>query len=159
MGKPEFEKKVIEELNYIKKQLGEIREHMVDIDTILTLEESELLKASFQNEAEGKLKSIKRLEEEMGLKKDHESDIFEIFLDIESQSFLEKSNLSTDYRTMEIIKKLTTDPVPPGAKRTIESKEELFRLRAGHYRFLYRINFEKNQIIVLKIEQRRGAYS
>lgn len=159
MGKPDFEKKVIEELNYIKKQLGEIREHMVDIDTILTWEESELLKASFQNEAEGKLKSIKRLEEEMGLKKDHESDIFEIFLDIESQSFLEKSNLSTDYRTMEIIKKLTMDPVPPGAKRTIESKEELFRLRAGHYRFLYRINFEKNQIIVLKIEQRRGAYS
>ncbi len=158
MGTPEFEKKVVEELNFIKKQLGEIREHMVDIDTILTWEESELLKASFKNETKGKLKSLKKLEEEMGLKKNHESDIFEIFLDEDSQSFLEKSNLYTDYRTMEIIKKLTTDPMPPGAKRIIESREELIRLRAGHYRFLYRINFGKSQIIVLKIEHLKCTY-
>ncbi|HII03116.1 TPA: hypothetical protein HA351_16170 [Methanosarcinaceae archaeon] len=98
------------------------------------------------------------MEEEMGLQKDHDSDIFEIFLDEDSQSFLEKSNLYTDYRTMEIIKKLTTDPVPPGAKRIIESKEELFRLRAGHYRFLYRINFMKSKITVLKIEHLKCTY-
>ena len=158
MGTPELERKVIEELNLITKQLGEIREHMVDVDTILTWEESDLLKASFQNEAEDKLKSLKKLEEEMGLNKNHESDIFEIFLDEDSQSFLEESNLYTDYRTMEITNKLTTDPLPLGAKRIIESKEKLFRLRAGHYRFLYRINFEKNKIIVLKIEHLKRTY-
>ncbi len=131
---------------------------MVDVDTILTWEENELLKASFQNEAEGKLKSLKKFEEKLGLKKNHESDIFEIFLDVDPHSFLEKSNLYTDYRTMEIIKKLTTDPVPSSAKRVIEIKEELFRLRAGHYRFLYRTNFERHKIIILKVEHIRCTY-
>lgn len=158
MGNPEFEKKVIEELNFIKKQIGEIREHMVDVDTILTWEEKELLEASFRNEDEGKLKTLEKLEEELGLKKSHDSDIFEIFLDTYPQIFLKKAGLYTDYRTMEIIKKLTTDPVPAGTKRILDSMEELFRLRAEHYRFLYRVNFEKKQIIVLKVEHIKRTY-
>ena len=49
------DKKIFEELDYIKKQLAEIKEHMVDIDSLLTSEEKELVLESFENEEKGKL--------------------------------------------------------------------------------------------------------
>ncbi len=58
-----IEKEIFEELNFIKKQLAEIKEHMVDIDALLTAEEKELVFRSFENEVRGKLVSLKKLEE------------------------------------------------------------------------------------------------
>lgn len=58
----EFEKKVFNELDYIKKQLGEIKERMVDVDSILTEDEKELVDRSFENEANGKLLNFKDLD-------------------------------------------------------------------------------------------------
>lgn len=63
MNGEKTEKKLFEELNFIKKQLGEIKEHMVDIDSLLTAEEKELALKSFENEAKGKLVPLSRLEE------------------------------------------------------------------------------------------------
>ncbi|WP_292388078.1 hypothetical protein [Methanosarcina sp. UBA5] len=63
MNGEKTEKKLFEELNFIKKQLGEIKEHMVDIDSLLTAEEKELVLRSFENEAKGKLVPLSRLKE------------------------------------------------------------------------------------------------
>ncbi len=63
MNRENVEKKLFEELNFIKKQLGEIKEHMVDIDSLLTAEEKELVFRSFENEARGKLVPLKKFEE------------------------------------------------------------------------------------------------
>jgi hypothetical protein len=63
MNGDKVEKKLFEELNFIKKQLGEIKEHMVDIDSLLTSEEKELVFRSFENEVRGKLVPLKKLEE------------------------------------------------------------------------------------------------
>ena len=60
--KGDIEDKLFEELNFIKKQLGEIKEHMVDIDSLLTAEEKELVFRSFENELRGKLVPLKKLE-------------------------------------------------------------------------------------------------
>lgn len=57
----DIENKLFEELNLIKKQLGEIKEHMVDIDSLLTAKEKELVFKSFENEARGKLVTLKSL--------------------------------------------------------------------------------------------------
>ena len=57
-----IDKKIFEELNFIKKQLAEIKEHMVDIDMLLTAEEKELVFRSFENEARGRLVPPKKLE-------------------------------------------------------------------------------------------------
>jgi hypothetical protein len=57
-----IDKKIFEELNFIKKQLAEIKEHMVDIDALLTAEEKELVFRSFENEARGRLVPLKKLE-------------------------------------------------------------------------------------------------
>ena len=63
MNGEKIDKKIFEELNLIKKQLAEIREHMVDIDALLTAEEKELVFRSFENEAREKLVPLKKLEE------------------------------------------------------------------------------------------------
>ncbi len=63
MNGDNIEKKLFEELSFIKKQLGEIKEHMVDIDSLLTAEERELVFRSFENEAKGKIVPLRRLEE------------------------------------------------------------------------------------------------
>lgn len=63
MNMGRIEKKLYEKLNFIKKQLGEIKEHMVDIDSLLIAEEKELVFISFENETRGKLVPLKKLEE------------------------------------------------------------------------------------------------
>ncbi len=63
MNGEKVEKKIFEELNFIKKQLAEIKEHMVDIDSLLTAEEKELVFNSFENESRGKLVPFRMLEE------------------------------------------------------------------------------------------------
>ena len=63
MNGDNIEKKLFEELFFIKKQLGEIKEHMVDIDSLLSAEEKELVIRNFENEVKGKLIPLRKLEE------------------------------------------------------------------------------------------------
>jgi len=63
MSGEKIDKKIFEELYFIKKQLGEIKEHMVDIDSLLTAEEKYLVFRSFENEFRGKIIPLKKLEE------------------------------------------------------------------------------------------------
>ena len=55
MQETQFEKQVLEELKEIKQELDTIKDHMIDVDTILTREEHVLLDESIKNEKEGKL--------------------------------------------------------------------------------------------------------
>ena len=57
----QFEKQILEELKGIKEELNEIKDHMVDVDTILTKEEHILLDESIKNEREGKLVPLEKL--------------------------------------------------------------------------------------------------
>jgi mRNA interferase RelE/StbE len=51
----------------------------------------------------------------------------------------------------ETLKELK-DPFPGGNKSKIEGyKEEIYRLRIGSYRAMYRINFEKEEVFVYEI--------
>ncbi len=53
---------ILEKLEKIEKEVEEIREHMVDVDTILTEEERRLLEQSKKREKEGKLFSIEDID-------------------------------------------------------------------------------------------------
>jgi hypothetical protein len=55
MQETQFEKQVLVELKEIKQELDTIKDHMVDVDTILTREEHILLDESIKNEREEKL--------------------------------------------------------------------------------------------------------
>jgi len=58
MTEVSFEGRIFRELEYIKAELTNIKEHMVDADTILSEEEIMLVKESFEHEKEGKLLSF-----------------------------------------------------------------------------------------------------
>ena len=67
MAQADFEEKVFKELDFIKKQLIEIRENMVDIDCILTDEERKLVDESYEHQKEGKLIPLSEVKKELGL--------------------------------------------------------------------------------------------
>lgn len=145
MSKDRIEKRLFEELSFIKKQLREMKEHMVDIDSLLTAEERELVFKSFENEMQGKLVPFEKLEES-GSKK------FEVLLDIPAQAFLKASDEIVLSRFKETISELALDPVPQGAKRLIERQEKLFRLRSRYLRLLYKVDYQKQTLVVIMIE-------
>ncbi len=84
--------------------------------------------------------------------------MFEVFLDITAQDFLEEEGERVYSRVMETLEELAFDPVPPKAKRVIDSPEIIFRFRSRHLRFLYRMNYEKKTLIVITIEPLRRMY-
>ena len=84
--------------------------------------------------------------------------MFEVLLDIPAQAFLKAADEMTYSRVKEILGELALDPVPPRAKRIIESKEKLFRLRSRHLRLLYRINYENQNLVIIMIEPLNRMY-
>ncbi len=84
--------------------------------------------------------------------------MFEVLLDIPAQTFLKMADEITYSRVKEILNELALDPVPARAKRIIESKEKLFRLRSRHLRLLYRIDFENQTVVVIMIEPLNRMY-
>jgi mRNA-degrading endonuclease RelE of RelBE toxin-antitoxin system len=84
--------------------------------------------------------------------------MFEVLLDIPAQTFLKLTDEITYSRVKETLNELALDPVPQRAKRVIESKEKLFRLRSRHLRLLYRINYENQTLVVIVIEPLNRMY-
>jgi mRNA-degrading endonuclease RelE of RelBE toxin-antitoxin system len=84
--------------------------------------------------------------------------VFEVLLDIPAQAFLKMADEMTYSRVKETLGELALDPVPPRAKRIIESKEKLFRLRSRHLRLLYRVNYENQTLVVITIEPVNRMY-
>ena len=67
MPEIDFERRIFDELVSIKAELSEIKEHMVDVDTILTEDERHIIKESFEHEREGKLVSLSDFKKQIGL--------------------------------------------------------------------------------------------
>jgi len=59
-----IEKEIMEELKAIRKDLDFIKEHMVDIDAILTSEEEKILEEAMKELREGKATKLEKLESE-----------------------------------------------------------------------------------------------
>ena len=60
--KNKLEQKIMKKLDKIEKEVEEIWEHMVDVDSILTEEEKKLLDESLVHEKEGSLVSLEEVE-------------------------------------------------------------------------------------------------
>ncbi len=58
----QIEQQILQKLQKIENDIEEIKEHMVDVDTILSEEERILLDESLKHEKEGKLISLEELE-------------------------------------------------------------------------------------------------
>lgn len=78
--------------------------------------------------------------------------MLEVLLDIPAQTFLKMADEMTYSRLKDTLDELVLDPVRQRAKRIIESKEKIFRLRSRHLRLLYRINYDNQTLVVIIIE-------
>lgn len=84
---------------------------------------------------------------------------FEIFYDNQPKKFLKNQDNNLSKRILDKIDLLLPkDPVPHNSKRIVGYKTPVFRIRIGDYRVLYRINYDENRIIIIKIDRRSKVY-
>jgi len=60
-------------------------------------------------------------------------------------------------RVLQAIRPLASVPHPPGSRK-VRGYDDIFRIRVGTYRVLYRIEGRRLVIIILKIGHRREIY-
>ncbi len=60
-----FERRIFHELEIIKNELKDIKEHMVDVDIILNEKEKMQIEESFRHENEGKLVSLSEFKKKL----------------------------------------------------------------------------------------------
>ena len=81
-----------------------------------------------------------------------------IVYDNQQEKFLEKIDKHIAKRIKDKIEStLTENPVPQNTT-TIVGEHGVFRIRIGDFRALYRINYQENKIIILKIDKRPRVY-
>ena len=84
--------------------------------------------------------------------------MFEIKLDKQPEKFLNTCEKILYDRIVERLKNLRANPISQDAKRVLGYSEPTFRIRIGKYRALYRINYESNLVVVVKIDHRDKVY-
>ncbi len=67
MSEVDLSSRIFDELTFIKAELNEIKEHMVDVDAIISEEERRLVHESLIHEKEGKLISLTDFKKHLGL--------------------------------------------------------------------------------------------
>ena len=66
---------------------------------------------------------------------------------------IDKHNLKKILNKIEL---LSQNPIPSGVKKL--KGEPYFRIRIGHYRVIYEINYTNNEVIIYRIRHRKDAY-
>ena len=85
--------------------------------------------------------------------------MFKVQLDAQPTKFLRKADRILLKRLGKKIDSLKKDPVPHDAKRILNRKELVFRVRVGEYRIIYVVYHKENNVFIFKIEKRSRAYS
>ena len=70
---------------------------------------------------------------------------------------IRKLSREDQIRVLRAIRPLATEPVPPGSRK-VRAYDDVFRIRVGTYRILYRVEKRRVLIIILKIGHRREIY-
>ena len=84
--------------------------------------------------------------------------MFEVKYSKQSIKFLKSSDKILQKRLLKKIEELRKTPVLHDSKFIVGYKEKLYRVRVGHYRILYEIDYNNNLIGIVKIEKRSKAY-
>ena len=84
--------------------------------------------------------------------------MFEVKLDRQAEKFLDTCEKILFDRIVSKLKLLKENPIPHDAKRMVGYENPTFRIRIGKYRALYRVNYEENRVIVVKIDKRPKVY-
>ena len=82
---------------------------------------------------------------------------FRIEVSATAEKQLRKLRREDQIRVLRAIQPLATEPTPPGSRK-IHGYDDVFRIRVGTYRLLYRVVGRRLVIIILKIGHRREIY-
>ena len=55
------------------------------------------------------------------------------------------------------IRSLADDPRPEGSKK-LQGRDDLYRIRAGDYRIVYKVDDDEEAVTILRIRHRRDVY-
>jgi mRNA interferase RelE/StbE len=85
------------------------------------------------------------------------ADRFRVDLTAAARRQLEKLPPAIQHRLTTAMLRLGGDPWPPGAKR-LKGPSEVFRIRVGDYRVLYRVIDDRLVVLLIRIGHRREVY-
>ena len=80
--------------------------------------------------------------------------MYGLFLEKNVIKYLSKLAVQNKKRLLSKIEKLKENAFPSDAKRIVNIKDKVFRIRVGHYRVLYRI--EEDRLIVVFLADKRS---
>ena len=83
--------------------------------------------------------------------------MYDIFVLPAAQKDLDKLEASAFERILRKIRALSKDARPPGCLKL--TGDDGFRIRAGDYRVLYRIDGSSKRIYIYRIKHRKDVYS
>lgn len=75
-----------------------------------------------------------------------------------ARKFLDSVTPALADRLRDRIRPLATEPVPHDAVRVQGEPGLTYRIRIGDYRVLYRIEYEQQRILIIKIDKRGRVY-
>ena len=82
---------------------------------------------------------------------------FRIEVSATAEKQLRRLRREDQIRVLQAIRPLATEPTPQGSRK-IRGYDDVFRIRVGVYRILYRVSGRHLLIIILKIGHRREIY-
>jgi len=85
------------------------------------------------------------------------SAVYELLVLRPAQKDLDRLDASVFKRILKKIRVLSKDPRPPGCLKL--TGDEGYRIRAGDYRILYRIDDASKRIFIYRVKHRKDAYS
>ena len=84
--------------------------------------------------------------------------MFSIKFNSKSTKTLHNLPENISLRMLSKIRNLVSDPIPHDAKKIINVKGKMFRIRIGDYRVLYVLNYEDKEIYISNIDKRERIY-
>ena len=82
---------------------------------------------------------------------------FRIEVSATAEKQIRKLRREDQLRVLRAIQPLATEPTPPGSRK-VRGYQDVYRIRVGTYRILYRVAGRRLLIIILKICHRREIY-
>lgn len=81
---------------------------------------------------------------------------YRLFIKPSAVKEIEATSKRDRQRIVDRIKRLSTDPRPPGCEKL--SGQERYRVRQGRYRVVYSIHDQERTVVVYKVAHRREVY-
>ena len=82
---------------------------------------------------------------------------FRVELSSKAFRFLSRLDLSDKKRAFDKIESLENIPFPVGYKK-LSGKNDVYRLRFGNFRILYKVSKPEHTILIFRIERRSKVY-